>query len=350
MKRPNSTPVALCLLLLAGAPALAQNSSSSVESATVAASANQDGMPSVEKITEMAVKAIGGRENIDKIKTLHTVLTMSVGGMNITMDNKWAREGGRLTKSETPFGNTEMGSDGTTAWSKLPDGSYLILSEDQVDQLDGQASMHMSMVDPKELEKNMETMQVVGREEFNGREAYKVRFEPKGSEGHGFMFFDVSDGMPLGMKQTDATPMGEQTTTMTLGEWKTIEGVKFFHSMKVEAPGMPGGSAEMKVTTLEVNKLGEDVFALPAEVEELAANTPEPGDNTEGGDADEITLDDLPEAYRDRAKTMVDQMKMGGKEAIARSLPQLESALSSIPDGDDKLTLQYVIQELKKVK
>jgi|GEM_PF-1687067 len=339
------------MLAIAGAPALAQNSGNSAESTMAAAPANQEGLPSVEELTEMVVKAIGGRENIDNVKTLHTVLTMSVGGMNITMDNKWSREGGRLTKSETPFGNTEMGSDGTTAWSRMPDGSYLILSDDQIEQLDGQASMHMSMVDPKELKKNMETMEVVGREEFNGRAALKVRFEPKASEDHGFMFFDASDGMPLGMRQTDATPMGEQTTTMTLGDWKTIQGVKFFHTMKVEAPGMPGGSAEMKVTTLEVNKLDEDVFALPAEVKELAANAGSSNEEgNEGGDADAITLEDLPEAYRDRAKATIDQMSMGGKQAINRSLPQLESALSSLPEGDDKLTLQYIIQELKKVK
>jgi outer membrane lipoprotein-sorting protein len=299
----------------------------------------------------MVIKAIGGRENIEKVKTLHTVMNMSFGGMNVTMDNKWSREGGRLTKSETPFGNSEMGTDGTTAWTKLPDGSYMILGEEQVGQLDSQASMHMGMLDLKEFQKNMDRTEVVGREEFNGRMAYKLRFEPKDSEGHGFMYFDVNDGMPLGLKQTDSTPMGEQTTTMTLGEWKTVEGVKFFHTMKVQAPGMPGGSAEMKVTTLEVNKLDEGVFALPAQVKELAANSEEAdeGGNEEAA-ADEIKLEDLPESVREQIKQSLAAVKQGGAQAIEAAVQQYERALPQIPEGDMKLQLQYMIQELKKAK
>lgn len=349
--RTRTTLLMALALTTTSLPVLAQNSGDSNKSTTTAATENQEGLLSVEELTDMVAKAVGGRENIDKVKTLHTVMKMSLGGMDMTMNNKWSREGGRLAKSETPFGNTEMGSDGTTAWSKLPDGSYVLLSDDQVEQLDGQASMHIGMIDLKEFKKQMGTLEVVGREEFNGRAAYKLRFEPKAAEGHGFMFFDASDGMPLGIRHTEATPMGEQTTTMTLGDWKTIEGVKYFHTMKVEIPGMPGGATEMKVTTLEVNKLDEDEFALPAEVKELVASEGNSirGDN-EGGDVDEIALEDLPEAYRDRAKTAIEEMKTNGKQAIDRSLPQLESALSSLPEGDDKLTLQYIIQELKKVK
>ncbi len=338
------------VLALAGIPAIAQNSGGNSQETKPAA--GQADLPSIERLTEMTVEAVGGRENIEKIKTLHTVMTMSVGGMNITMDNKWSRSGGRMAKSETPFGNSEMGSDGTTAWTKLPDGSYVILEGDQASQLDSQASMHMGMIDPKELKKNMETMEVTGREEFDGRMAYKVKFQPKASQGSGFMYFDVNNGMPLGMKQTESTPMGEQTTTMTLADWKTVEGVKFFHTMKVTAPGMPGGgSADMKVTTLEVNKLDESAFALPAQVKEMAAGSGGSEDQgTEEAAGDDIKLEDLPEASRDQIKQTIASIKQGGAQAIEAALQQYERALPQIPEGDMKLQLQYMIQELKKAK
>lgn len=345
------------LLAVAGAPALAQNNNNgNTEQPARPATQEQGGLPTVEQVSEKAVESIGGREALEKIKTIHTVMTMTVMGSTITMDNKWSREGGRFTSNQSPFGNSEMGTDGKTAWMKMPGDRYVIMDETQAEQLDGQASMHMNMLDPKAVRKNMDSMEVVGREEFAGKTATKVRFEPKDSEGHGFMYFDVRDGRPLGLMQTETTPMGDQTTTITLDDWRTVEGVQFFHIMKIESPAMPGGSVEMKVTKLEVNKLADSAFELPEQVKELAAAAAEEGDEPEGEDAgnasaaDEIKLEDLPEAYRERAKAMIEQMKAGGKEAVANTLQQLEGMMDSIPAGDDRKTLQYVIQELKKVK
>lgn len=341
------------MLAVAGAPALAQNNGGSSLEAAASAQASQDGLPSVEKLAEMVVKAIGGRDNIDRVKTLRTVMSMNVSGMAITMENKWGRDGGRWSKSS--FASGETGTDGTTAWMKAADGSYILIGDAQAQELNGQASMHMMMLDPEELKKNMQSMEVVGREEFDGRMCYKLRFQPKNSEDHSFIFFDASDGMPRGMMETQPGLSGEpQTSKIMLGDWKTIEGVKFFHSMKVESPGIPGGSAEMKVTTLEVNKLDKDTFALPAEVKELVANADKPAESDAGENevatGEEIQLEDLPEAYRERTKMMLEQMKQAGAEGIAAALQQYEQVMPSIPEGNDKLTLQYIIQELKKVK
>lgn len=347
-------PITASLMLaVAGAPALAQNNGSSSLEAAASVQASQNGLPSVEKLAEMAVKAIGGRENINKVKTMHTVMGMNVSGMAITMENKWARDGGRWSKSSFAIG--EKGTDGTTAWMKAADGSYALLGPDQAEELNGQASMHMLMLDPEELQKNVKSMEVVGREEFDGRMCYKLRFQPKNSETHNFIFFDASDGMPRGMMETQPGLSGEpQTSKIMLGDWKTIEGVKFFHSMKVESPGIPGGSAEMKVTTLEVNKLDEDAFALPAEVKELVANADQPAESDTGGNevasGDEIKLEDLPENLRDQTQKTIEGVKQAGAQAIKVALEQYEQAMPYVPEGDNKLTLQYMIQELKKVK
>ncbi len=350
----NTIVISGLMLTIAAAPALAQNGTTPQDTKPTMQGnqqETQDGLPSVEKLGEMAVKSIGGREALDKVKTLHTIMTMTVMGSTITMDAKWARDGGRLTSTKSPFGDSEMGTDGETAWMMMPGDRYIIIDDAQAEQLDGQASMHMNMLDPKEIGKNMDTMEVVGREEFKGRMCYKLRFEPKETEGHGFMFFDASDGRPIGMRQTEQSPMGEQTTTITLSDWKPVEGVEFFHTMKIESPAMPGGSVDMIVTTLVVNKVDADAFALPEQVKELAANADKPEeDDAENAGGTEISLDDLPEAYRERAKQMVEQMKAGGTQAVNATLPQLENMMSTLPDGDDKKTLAYVIQELKKVK
>lgn len=356
MKLVRTTSAALCMALVAGTPALAQNNGNS--SGQTAPAAQQDSnLPSIDKIFADAVESVGGREKIDEIKTLHTVMTMSVMGSEITTVNKWSRDGGRFNSSTSPFGDSEMGSDGKVAWMKMDADRYVLMEETQAKQLDGQASMHMNLLDPNRMREDMESLEVVGQEQFGENTAYKIRFEPKDDQGGGFIYFDVRDGRPLGMTQTSDTPMGKQTTTITLTDWKTIEGVQFFHKMAIASPAMPGGSVEMKVSKLEVNALAEDAFELPEQVKELAASEEaEEGNNDDGGSADagnsgdEIKLEDLAEAHQERAKLMVQQMQSNGKAAIDRMLPRLEQTLASMAEGDDKLTMQYVIQELKKVK
>ncbi|MEQ8316825.1 MAG: hypothetical protein RIE77_13200 [Phycisphaerales bacterium] len=351
MKRHNPTSLALCVLLVAGAPTLAQNSGNAEGRATAAA--QQDGdLPSIDKVFADAVESVGGRDKIDQIKSLHTVISMSVMGTTITAVSKWSHEGGRFNSNESPFGNSEMGTDGKVAWMKMDEDRYVILEEGQARELDEQASRHINLLDPKRMRPEMEKLEVVARERFGETEAYKVLFEPKDGEDGGFMYFDVRDGRPLGMTQTSESPMGSQTTTITLGDWKTIEGVQFFHKMTIESPSIPGGSVEMNVTKLEVNALGEDAFELPEPVKQLAASEGEAG-NTEGDSGNaggEIKLEDLPAVYQERARLMIDDLKARGKEAIDRRLPGMEQMLSSFPEGDDKLTMQYIIQELKKVK
>lgn len=359
MHRLNTTSKALCVLLMAGSVAVAQNNNQgeSQQNNKPSAQQNQGDLPSLDTVFEKAVESVGGKDKLGQIKSVHTVLTMSVMGRNITMENKWGRDGGRFSSNESPFGNSEMGSDGKVAWMKMPGDRYVLLDEQQADQLDSQASMHMNLLNPELMREDMEEMEVVAQEEFDGKAAYKVRFDPKESEGSGFMYFDVRNGRPLGMMQTEVTPMGQQTTTITLDDWKTIDGVQFFHLMKIESPAMPEGAVDMKITRLEVNKLGEDAFELPDKVKQLAANAENSeGESEEAGGegsanaGDEIKLEDLPETYRERARSMVEQMKAGGKDVITQTLQQLEGMIDSVPEGDDKQTLRYVIQELKKAQ
>lgn len=348
-------------LTIAGSTAFAQNSNGNTQQETrpaePAMQQAQPGMPSFDEVAEKAVEFVGGREAIDKIDSLHSVFAMEFMGMEITIDSKWHREGGRLVQTQTPQGDSDMGTNGKTSWMAIPgptgEQRYMIVDGPQAEQIDSQASLHMNILDPRLVRKNMKSLEVVGQEEFAERMAYKVRFEPNEEEGHGFFFFDVSSGQPLGLQQS----VGQEMSTITLSEWKTVDGVKFFHKMVMKSPSAPGDEVVMNVQKMEVNKVEDDAFELPEQVKELVANAEEeeeadnPGDADGGnanGNSSEITLEDLPEMYRDRVKTTIQQVKSGGQEKIDRDLPQFEQMLESMPEGDDKLALQYIIQELKK--
>ncbi|MFI4882000.1 MAG: hypothetical protein ACIAQU_05385 [Phycisphaerales bacterium JB064] len=360
----KSMLTASLVLTIAGSTVLAQNSNGNTQQETKPAQPAmqpaQPGMPSFDEVAEKAVEFVGGREAIDKIKSLHTVIAMEFMGMEIKMDSKWHRDGGRLVHTETPQGNSDMGTDGKTSWMAFPAGptgeqQYMLVEGSQAEQIDSQSSLHMNILDPKLVRKNMKSLEVVGKEEFAERMAYKVRFEPNEEEGYGFFYFDVSSGQPLGLQQT----IGQEMSTITLSEWKTVDGLKFFHKMAMKSPSAPGGEVTMNVQKIEVNKVEDSAFELPEQVKELVADAEqdEEADNTggdaagnENGNSGEIKLEDLPEMYRERVKMTLQQLKSGGQEAINRSLPQFEQMLGSMPEGDDKLALQYIIQELKKGK
>lgn len=337
-------------LILAASGALAQNSNNPATGNQPAA--KQEGLPSIDEVLAKATKAVGGRENLDKIKTIRSVMSMDIMGSKLSMESLWSRQGGRLTKTVSDFGNVEMGTDGKTAWMLMPGDQYMLLEGEQANQVDGQASIIMGILDPKVAKDRMDKIEVVGREEFKGRMCVKVYFEPKDSQGHGHMFFDEADGLPKGVRQTEDTPMGQETSTIEVSDWKTIEGLQIFHSLKIESQSMPGGALEMKVSAIEINKAEESAFKLPEGVQKLADEAAQKDDNadTDAAPANEIRLEDLPEAMRDRTKTMVDQFKSQGKEVVARMLPQMEQQLGLLPEGQDKIILQYIIQELRKVK
>ncbi|GIW73844.1 MAG: hypothetical protein KatS3mg103_0366 [Phycisphaerales bacterium] len=76
--------------------------------------------------------------------------------------------------------------------------------------MDSQASMHMNIIDPAQIKDKMQTIEVVGKETFNGTSAYKVRFVPKEEPSEGFFYFDAKTYRPLGLRQTVQGPMGEK--------------------------------------------------------------------------------------------------------------------------------------------
>ncbi|MCW5756593.1 MAG: hypothetical protein KIT54_05085 [Phycisphaeraceae bacterium] len=350
MSKISKLAAGLAILLVA-LSAFAQNNNAPTENRP---QAGQQGLPTIDEVMDKATRAVGGRENLDNIKTLRSLMAMEVMGAKISIESLWSRKGGRYSKTESDFGNIEMGSDGKNAWMVMPGAGYSLLQGDEANQVDGQASIIMGMLDPKVSRERMDRIEVVGREEFKGRQCIKVYFEPKDSEGHGHMFYDEADGLPKGVRQTENSPMGQQTSTIELSDWKTIEGVLFFHQLRIESPSMPGGALQMKITEIEINKVQESAFELPqavkALVEDAAKKKAANEDEGNNGGAPEIKFEDLPEELRNQTRTMLDQLKSQGKSRIDMMLPAFEQQLASMAEGSEKQVLKYVIQELRKVE
>jgi len=349
MKRDYATPV-LSLAIFAAACGMMIDTNNAAQANTVAAY----DLPDADTVLAAGVKAVGGQKAVDNIKTLHVKSTMSMMGMQINMDQAWSRDGGRLITTKMPMGESTMGTDGTTAWMKTPMG-YALVSEEQAKQMESQTGMFMFMLDPKNFAKDdLKSLEVVGEEEFDGKNCYKLHYIGDDDDKEGFVFFDKDSGLPVGSTQQDGGEDGDKSR-MLLKDWKEIEGVKFFHVVSMEiTPGKnspmsgPGGQpskmeGEIRVDELSVNTLDADHFALPEEVKQKAANQPKPGEPVA-----EIKLEDLSEEQQMEAEKMLNGIRQTqGTGMIKQVLSSMEAGLPHMPPDRQKM-MQYLVQEMKK--
>ncbi|QQS09173.1 MAG: hypothetical protein IPK69_00645 [Phycisphaerales bacterium] len=346
-----------CTLGLAGMPigAMAQFTPSTPPAVTtpagVAAPQNAPGMPSLDSIFDNAAKALGGKSAIEKLKTMHAKGNVEFAGQKILVEHWWSKAGGRISKTSLPgMGEMTSGTDGTVYWTNSMAG-YTIVSKDEADAAGGMSGMHMGILDPRLFAKDqIKTMAVVGKEQFRDAECYKVK-QTKGGQDT-FIYYNVKTGMPMGF-ESPANGM-QPRMTMTIDEWKTIEGVKFFHLLRMQGtdsgPELPDGMratpsmGEVKFDTIEVNTVKDDVFALPDEVKALAKDAA-----AGGGAGGEIALSDLSAEQQKQATEMVENLKKSGVDGTKGALPSLERAAKMMPDSTpQKKMFQYVVQELQK--
>jgi hypothetical protein len=182
----------------------------------------------------------------------------------------------------------------------------------------------------------------MSRETFNDTECHKCRYVEEGSDDERFMYFAADTGLPAGFSQTQEGPGGEQTSIVSLEDWKVIEGVKFFHMMRLQAPGQDGMSGEIKVASIAVNTLDADLFALPDAIKALAA------EQTKLDAAGGVKLSDLTVEQQAEATEMLASIKRApGVETLKRAMSGIEQGLPFMP-AEEKTVMQYVVQELKK--
>ncbi len=303
---------------------------------TVAAS----DLPSPEKIMDAALKAVGGKEAVESIKSLHTVMSMDMMGMEITMDTKWSREGGRLHKMSMPMGEMLMGTDGKVKWKKDPMG-YALIEGEEAKQFDSQVDMFGFVLEPhRKMKENVKSIEVASKETFDGVACYRLHVVDDDDEASN-IFFEVESGLPRGLKHTVETEMGQMTSTVHFKDWQPEAGVKFFRAIKITTDNQMMPEMEMKVTKVIANKTESSEFALPDEVKKLAE------DAKNAPPAEEVKLEDLPADQQAQVKQILDQMKQAGKDVIKQQLPQMEQGARYAPPEMQPM-FKYLIQELKK--
>ncbi len=225
-----------------------------------------DATPTVDEVIARYIKAIGGREKIDSVKTMKVSGKTIFGG---GMESPTTLETKRPNKMRMEFTFQGMTGtrayDGKTGWSIMPFMGKTDpekMSEDEVKDMEEQADMDGPLVD---YQKKGNKVELLGKEDVEGSSAYKVKVTKK-DESVQYHFLDAETFLPVKIVAKMKRHGTEMEVEQILSDYKSIGGLMVAHSMQNRAAGQGGmgGGMNMVFDKVEVNvDIPDDRFAMP---------------------------------------------------------------------------------------
>ncbi len=205
-------------------------------------------------IIDKYIKAIGSRENLEKVKDRTTIMRGSVQGMNITTvvyqkePNKMMSElDAGVMKQETYF-------DGQKGVVSVAGNTQEI----QGDAL--QAMKYESMIHPMFIVDSLKiNAKLAGTEKVNGKDAYKLELSlPDGKTW--FEYFDPETGYKVKDSKSITVPQGIFTKETEYSDYRNVDGVMYPFKIRQSVGAQ---SFEFNVSSIKVNTgLTDDKFEM----------------------------------------------------------------------------------------
>ena len=193
-------------------------------------------LPTVDNILDNYVKAIGGKEAIEKITSRAMKGTFDIEAMSISapveMYSKAPNKS--ATKIDVPnFGVVNRVFDGATGWDSNPASGLRELSGLELSQMKRGSDFYQEL----NYKKNYAKMEVKGIEKVGSNDAYVIEATPtEGSTEK--LYFDVKTGLLVRQDGEFDSPQGKMQVETYVDDYKVVDGVKIAHTMKQVNPQM----------------------------------------------------------------------------------------------------------------
>lgn len=232
----------------------------------VSTSAEEEALPKGEKILDMHLEAMGGREAYKKLRNRVTKGTFSIPGM--TAKAKLTTYAAAPLKTYTliesdMIGKIESGTDGETVWE------ITTMMGPQIKKGDERAfglreAMFHGILDWKKVYKSAECVAV---EEIDATPCYKVVMTPNEGKPE-TLYYDKKTNLLVKMEFELQTAMGTMSVVATPSDYKRVDGILIAHKIVQEVIDLQ--KIEIVFESVEHNtKIAPDRFKLPAAVQEL---------------------------------------------------------------------------------
>ena len=225
--------------------------------AAEAGDASAEALPEASEVLAKAVEAVGGKEAVDKITSSYMESKTSIKAQNLEYMTKiWSKGDNFYVEIVMPgVGTSQVWKQGEEIWSKDPINGMRKLEGKEAEQTRWGADPLIAA----NWNKYFDTAETIERKPLGDKEVYAVKLS-KG-ETELVLLFDVDGFLPAGQSFTQETPMGAMPVTVTLQDYREVEGVmtsfKSVTSMQIM-------SIEQSVEKYDINiEIDDAKFAHP---------------------------------------------------------------------------------------
>jgi hypothetical protein len=213
------------------------------------ADAKAAALPTAEAIYDNYVKAVGGKDALEKItsrlmKGSFDLEAFGVTGAPVEMLAKAPNKS--ATKIDIAgFGVVNRVYDGATGWASDPMAGLRELSGLELAQMKRGSDFYQEL----NYKKHYTKMEVKGKEKVGSSEAYVVEATP--SEGSPEkLYFDVNTNLLVRHDAEVESPQGKLLMETYMEDYKVVDGVKIPHTVKQVNPAM---TIVIKITEVKNN-------------------------------------------------------------------------------------------------
>jgi len=203
-----------------------------------------------EEVIASYVKAIGGKEAIEKVNDYKMVGEMELMGQKGNVEQYFKKPDLSTTiMSMQGMVIQKMAFDGKILRMSGMQGSKEVTEGPEYDAVKNTAGVSHEM----NYVANGYTLTVQGIESINNEDAYVLQVEKDGKAT--MEYYSVASGLKLRQSQTSETPMGEMQSITDYCDYRETGGIKVPYIIKQSAMGQV---ITTTITSVEVNKGVED--------------------------------------------------------------------------------------------
>ena len=224
-----------------------------------AAAGSAVALPTVDEVLDKYVKAIGGKEAIEKLKSRSIKGAFEIESMSITggfesyqkAPDKWAS-----IVNVPNMGTFSQVYDGAKGWDNDPMNGFRELSGAELAARKREADFYQEV----NFKKNFAKIEVKGKDKVGSSDVYLVEATPADGAPEK-LYFDVNTGLLVRQDSERESPQGKMPVEFYLDDYKVVDGVKIAHSLKQITPmfAMTLKFSEVKHNT----EIDEKVFNKP---------------------------------------------------------------------------------------
>ncbi len=225
-----------------------------------------------DEIIAKHLDATGGLAKIKAVKTRRLTGSFEVNGMQAGFVELESRPD--KLRREIAIQNMTMiqAYDGKTAWQVIPFTGKKdpeAITGDELRQFREEADMDGSLAEYKQ---KGSTVELVGREQFNGADAFNIKLTLKTGEVRNF-YLDASSFLQTGVSGKAKRDGKEFEVKTSLTDYKDVQGVMY--PFTIESNAGEQGSAKVTLQKIEVNVPVEDsAFKMPPAAATAAPRKP----------------------------------------------------------------------------